>query len=172
MVCTLPINVLPGSAKELEVAADSAKYLSDAVHMHSLTDAAQDHITYLGSTARAAHTAAAGCEQRRQQNSGEGVHLQHCSARHSGDLVLALQHAPFRGPCIALALCWSAAHIAMHCEDIVLSHGLSPANGSGCRGRNATDLRCAGNNLGCPSLFLDRLLMGCAAGYEFWSHAA
>ena len=50
MVCTLPINVLPGSAKELEVAADSAKYLSDAVHMHSLTDPAQDHITYLGST--------------------------------------------------------------------------------------------------------------------------
>ena len=32
------------------MAADSAKYLSDAVHMHSLTDPAQDHMTYLGST--------------------------------------------------------------------------------------------------------------------------
>ena len=32
------------------MAADSAKYLSDAVHMHSLTDPAQEHISYLSST--------------------------------------------------------------------------------------------------------------------------
>ena len=50
LMYTLPLEVLPGSAKELEVAADSAKYLSDAVHMHSLTDPAQDLMIYLSST--------------------------------------------------------------------------------------------------------------------------
>ena len=47
---TLSIRLLPGSVKELEVAADSVSYLYDAVHMHSNTNPAQDHTAYLGST--------------------------------------------------------------------------------------------------------------------------
>ena len=50
MVCTLPMEPFPGSAEELEVAADSAKLLRRAVHMHSLADPARDHTAYTSST--------------------------------------------------------------------------------------------------------------------------
>lgn len=100
MVCTLPINVLPGSAKELEVAADSAKYLSDAVHMHSLTDAAQDHITYLGSTPEQRtlqQLAVSSVDSRTLVKeytysiAARAIQVTlywHCSTRHSGGLAL------------------------------------------------------------------------------------
>ena len=140
-------ELFPGSAEELEVAADSAKLLRRAVHMHSLADPAQNHTAYMSSTP----------EQRTlQQLTVSSIDSNTLVEEYTHSIAARAIQVTLH--CISWMLVCSAHQrcIVKTCPGALAQLHVAPSEGS----MNTMDVQCAESNLGYLSLLLGEMVGG------------